>query len=295
MRAFVYGAVAAVFSLSVAMPAAAADQKFVFPEEAKTVEGGRDLRVLVSQTELKSDINQSNIVVATGGGLLGALIDAKVNADRAKRAEIAIQPMRVALTGYDVDTLAVDTTKAVVAKAAWFQAPTSTFGRDNTPAGKTAALDAATTGQLSFFEYTYDASPDFSSIRVSLNIQLANKAPPAGKDSAARLAPKYLVYNQTVTSVITLPSPSKEETANAARWSKDDGKLARKALAEAFDEVSRLAPRALDIKTADVKPMNARDKKFVALGGYAGRVQEETPEGTLLFSNVLVRVKTLAE
>ena len=83
----VSGLVAAAVSLCAVSPSlAASDPKYILPEAARAAPDGRSLVVLVGQEELKSNINPSTVVVATGGGLIGALIDAKINADRAARA-----------------------------------------------------------------------------------------------------------------------------------------------------------------------------------------------------------------
>src|SRR5438477_8257185 len=71
------------------------------------VAGGRSLRVLVAQAEIKSDINLSNIAVATGGGLLGGLIGAAVDSAHAKKAEQLITPLRTAIADVDVDAMAM--------------------------------------------------------------------------------------------------------------------------------------------------------------------------------------------
>ena len=110
----------------------------ILAEPARAVDGGRVVNVLISQAEIKSNINASYVDVAMGGGLIGALIDMKIDSDRAKKAERVIQPLRTALAGFDVDALALETTKTALANVAWFLAPSITFGRDTTPAGKSA-------------------------------------------------------------------------------------------------------------------------------------------------------------
>ncbi len=295
LKSCVAGLVAVGMIVAVAAPAVAAPPKYIMPEASRTLEGGRAGQVLVAQSELKSNINPSTISVAAGGGLLVALIDAKIESDRAKRAEAAIVPLRDALTGYDVDALAVGATKTIIAQTPWIAAGDPAFGRDTSVLGKSGVLDAASGGQVAFFEYVYDMAPDFSSVRVSLTIQVANKAGLAGKKPETRLHAKQLVYSQTVTSVVSLPTPSKEMEENVTRWSADNGKLARTALADAFADVAVLAPRALPLTEADAKAMNGKDKKMAFNGGFSGRTQEEGEQGALLFNGGFVRIKTIAE
>ena len=292
VSAVMFCAIVALLGLS-AGPAAAGDSKYVLAPEARTAPNGRGLEVLVGQGEIKSDINPSDVVAATGGGLLGALIDAKINSDRAKRAEAAIQPIRAALTNYDVDALANDASRVAGEKLTWFQPASVVFGRDTSVAGKVAVLDASKSGQMAFFEYTYDLSPDFSSVRVRVNMQFANVTTAEGKSTASRLDNKQLAFSQSIFAVVMLPSPSKDLHENAARWGDDGGRLTRGALATAFADVGLLIPRALELSAADAVAMKAKTHKAAWLGGYSGRVQEETPEGTLLFNGAFVHVRTL--
>jgi hypothetical protein len=290
-----YGCALAIFiGAASAIPAQAADHKNILSEQARSIDGGRAVQVVISQAEIKSNINQSNIVLATGGGLLGALIDAGINAERAKKAEAAIQPLRAALTGYDVDALALETTKGSLEKVSWFQAPAANFSRDSSILGMSGVLDAATAPQVVFVEYIYDTSPDFSSIRVSMNVRIANKLAPAGKTPESRFQTRQLAYAQTLTSVVSLPSASKDAAANAELWSANGGALARKALAAGFGEVGSLLPRAMGLQEADLKILDARDKKYVVRGGYSGRIQDEGPEGALLYNGSLVHVQTIS-
>lgn len=290
------GALATVLVVLLSVdPASAADRKNILPEAGRQVDGGRSVQVLVAQEEIKSDINKSNLAVAAGGGLLMALIDAGVEAERAKKAEAAILPLRTALQGYDVDALAQETTQSVADQTTWLQPAATSFSRDSSVLAKSGVLDNSASSQVAFFEYAYDTSPDFSSLRVAVNIQFANKANLEGKKPEARLQPKQLAYAQTITSVVSLPSPQGDADANVARWSADDGKLARKAIATGFDQLRILTPRALALADADAKSMSSRDKKNVVLGGFGGRLQEETPTGSLLFNGALVHVQTLAE
>lgn len=283
---------ASVGSVALAAPAV------VVEEPARTVAGGRSVQVLVAQSEIKSDINPSNIAVATGGGLLGGLLAASQNASRTKKAEAAIEPIRVALTGFDADALALATTKTAFNEIAWLQPATETaaLSKDSSLLGKSAMLDSGTASQIAFIEYSYDVSPDFSSIRVVAKLAFANKqgsAVTAAKPET-RLLPKNLAYAQSVTSVVSLATPGADLDANAALWSADQGKAARAALTTAFADVQQLLVRTLALTAADVKAMNAKDKKKGSAGGFVGRIQETTPSGTLLWSGGFIHAQTLS-
>jgi len=231
-----------------------------------------------------------------GGGLLGGLLAASQNAARAKKAEAAIEPVRIALTGFDVDSLAQDTANTAIAALPWLQPTSVTFGKDSSVLGKSALLDKGGADQIAFLEYAYDFSPDFSAVRVVETIQFANRALPAASTPLkpeVRLSPKYAPYAQSVTSVVELSAPSKEMIDNATRWSADNGKLAKAALVSAFAEIRQLTPRLLDLGAEDVKLLDAKENKRIMAGGYSGRPQSSKDGGTLLWTGGFVHVQTL--
>ena len=71
---------------------------------ARSELGSVDSVLMVKQSEIQSSINESNITAAGGGGLLLAVIDAGVNANRTSTAEERIAPVRDKLIEYDFAT-----------------------------------------------------------------------------------------------------------------------------------------------------------------------------------------------
>jgi len=279
---------------ALAFPALAADHKYILPEAARSAPAGqRALEVEIPQAELSSNINPSMVDVAMGGGVLGVIIDAKIDNDRAKRAQAGITPVRDAISDFDADQLGLDTTQALAARVTWLQgAAAPGFGRDTSPWGRGKVLDAhaANAGQVVFLQYTYDTSPDFASIRVGLTITVANTAAAAGAKPDSRLSNRNLVYIQTVTSVVSLSDP-KGAQDNAARWAAGKGSLARRALTLGFQDVAVLAARAADLKEADLAALTLGQRR--SLAGVSGRLVEEGPNGTLLFNNGFAHVQVL--
>jgi hypothetical protein len=274
--------------------AIAADPPNVVTQAARNVPD-RTVQVLVAQSEIKSNINPSNIAVATGGGLLGGLMAASQNASRTKKAEAAIEPLRVALTGFDVDRLAQDTTAAALAQVPWLQSANVSFSKDSSPVGKSGALDAGSASQIAFIEYSYDLSPDFETLRVVAKVDFANKAVPAasaGKPES-RVSRKNLAYSQQITSIVALASPGPNMGANSSLWSADEGKRARDALTMAFAEIQQLLPRALALTPAQVSAMAAKTNPKSNAGGYAGRLVESNGGDTLLWGPGFIRLRTL--
>ncbi len=268
----------------------------VIEEQSRTVAGGRAIEVVVAQSEIKSDINPSNLAVVTGGGLLGGLLAASQNASRAKKAEAAITPLRDALVNFDVDGLSLETTKHAVAQVSWLQPTAIILSKDSSVLGRSGYLDSSGVSQVSFIDYSYDVSPDFASIRVVARLQFANKALPAGSTKPdSRLSPRNLAYVQTITSVISLPGAGKDINANAASWAADGGKAAKAALTLAFASIDHLLPRTLGLTAADIKTMSGKDKPRGMAGGFAGRMQESGPSGDLLWAGGFVEAQLLPQ
>lgn len=279
----------------IASAALAADPPNVLTEEARTVQGERAVQVLVAQAEIKSNINPSNIAVATGGGLLGGLMAASQNASRTKKAEALIEPVREAMTDFDADRLAQDTTTAALAQVPWLQSAPISFSKDSSPVGKSGALDSIGASQVGFVEYTYDFSPDFADLRVVAKVDFANKALPAASATKpeSRVSRKNLAYSQQITTIVSLPTPVEEKALNAASWSADGGKAARDALTLAFAEMEKLLPRTLALTADDIAAMAAKTNPKGKAGGFAGRVQESATGETLLWGPGFIWQRTL--
>jgi hypothetical protein len=126
-------------------------------------------------------------------------------------------------------------------------------------------------------------------------LQFANKVVPTANPAKpeSRLSPQNLAYAQSITSIVSLPTPGEDITANAALWSADGGKAARTALTTGFAQIQKLLPRTLALTAADVKAMNGKDKTKGKAGGFAGRIQETTPSATLLWAGGFIQVQTL--
>jgi hypothetical protein len=288
---------AAGLLLTAALPVSVLAEKAAAPVVSQTaaVEGGRALHVVVAQSEVKSDINPSNIAVATGGGLLGGLIGAAVDSARAKKAEELIGPVRTATADFDADALALETAKASFSDMEWYKAnPVAAFGKDSSVAGKSALLDAATGKQIAFVEYSYDLSPNFDAVRVVAKIEVANKAIPASAKGKGekRLNLKNLAYSTRVTSVVLLKGVGEDKEVNALLWSADNGAVTRKALQLAFANLPTLTQRTLALTAEDIKALNDKKNKRTNSGGFTGRPQQPAnARTTLLWDGSFINIE----
>ena len=243
------------------LSAAHAGTPYIVPDNARNLTGGRAVEVVVGQAEIGSNINPSNIGMAAGGGLLAGLVESAVNAEKAKKAEAAITPLRDALHGVDADGLAVTTTQNALSHIDWIPSDAIKFSKDSTPSGKSAFLDSAGAAHAVFFDYSYDFTPDFASVRVILHVQMANTAP-AGSTPEARLKPAKLAYAQTITSMVQLSVTTKSNDERIQLWAAGDGKLARSALTLAFSDIEQVLPRVLQLTDSEYNAVKGLRKGF---------------------------------
>ena len=277
---------------------AAIKNNYIAPE-ARNVEGGRDVQVVVGQAEIKANINALNTTAAAGGGLLFALIDAGVNNSRAKDAEQNVVPLRQALLGYEFDPRAEMASAMTLSGLDWFGAKQTKFSKDESGDATLAALDAAGTSQLLVLRYSYETTADFSAILVHLNTSLLNKAVPAGKKPNARLQPKNIAFLQSVRSVILLPNPAGKDgaAANVAAWSADGGRAARAALDLGIERCQELLKRGLTQTAEEAASMAKRNKRpLSSVPGVQGWEIDKQPNTTLVYEFLLgslTQVETL--
>jgi hypothetical protein len=266
------------------------------PQALQNAPAERDVRLVVPQEVLRFNVARSSISTFAGAGAgLTFLLDEKINADRMARSAAAIAPIREGMAGLDADALAMAASNKALAAMPWIkgQLPAGEPIRDSSLGGLERVLDSAETPQVVIFECIYDLSPDFSALRVTLHVRVANRAPPPGKKSAMRIEPRYMAYDQMVASIFLLDKPAKDVEANARRWAADDAALARRAVRTGFTDLSLLAGQAFSLSDADVKSMGDTNRKTITVGGIRGRLQEEGPDGRLLYNGGLVRVRTV--
>ena len=257
MRAAVCLIACALSSVSVA----GTKNNFITPE-ARTVEGGREVLIIVGQSEIAPNINISNITAAAGGGLLFALIDSGVNNARAKEAEKTIVPLREALLGFDFDPMAQGASSATLAGTSWLDMKQLRLTKDASAPALVAALDGATTSQIMVLRYEYETNAEFSAMVVSLDAQLVNKAVPKGKKPDARLQNKYLPFHQVLRSMVRLPNANdKDPAGNVKAWSADGGRAARAAVELGLQRCQELLQRSLALTEAEFTAIMKRNKR----------------------------------
>jgi len=235
---------------SVSSASWASGKLYIASDQLRAMSGDRIVDVIVPQAEISVEAPPQ---VYAGGGILGAVIASSIQSSREKNGEARILPLRNALTGFDVDGLALDATKAAVANVPWLHAKSVAFGKDSSLVGESTLLDTNGTDQTMFVTYSYSLEPSCATLKISATVAIANKAAIADEKPVKRLSADNLAYSQTITYTVSLNTPSKQREENVAQWSSDNGKFARKALTAGFEALKTLLPKALSTPESDAK------------------------------------------
>ena len=288
---------AAAILVSLGGPTAQAADKVpgTVAEKDRIVAIGRPVGISLAQRQIGIAIDIGRVAeAANGGGLLGWLIIDSMDDRRETmtsaarlRAEAAVGPLRQKLDGFDVDALALSTTKAALAKPDWFQARNVIISKDPPSANRNAIYASVNAPQYAFIDYRYDLSADFTQIRVFADIKLARQTLVKGKITG----PPEIFYQQRLASIVQLRDRSYEARENAAHWVANDGKLAKSALTTAFARLETMIPYALSLNATDLGGFAAKNREKAYAAGFYGTLiarDKSEADDVLIWSDGLI-------
>lgn len=246
--------------------------RVALPPEQQSKITSSETFVSVTQSEIKTDINRSNITAATGGGLIFALIDAGVNTSRAKKAENRVTPLRDALVKYDLGKAFADALKTHFASVDWLKNSTV----ESRPLGAAGALakqiQQSPADVVILADTDYRLSATFDSVTVTARVHLhpAKVAADAAVQKRGELPP-FIYFNSLST---TLPVPeiygmglSPEEAAGKA--AANGGENVVRALNEGLAELAHMLTYDLEAPApadkALYRPPEGTDKRMLML------------------------------
>lgn len=236
-----------------------------------------EVRVLLTQAAIETSIDVGRVARPPSGGLLDTLIVYSLD-DKKKilstslkdKAEHTIKPIRGALSGFNVDALALASTAKALTAIDWLRAGPPALRKE-------MSYTSQPDENVAEISFRYDLSPDFSSIRVFADVRLA-------RNSA-------VVFKQTVTSIVQLKKRSFEHDENALLWSEDEGKRAKEAIVESFRQMEQLIPIAMNITSADLNAFGNKNREQGFAAGYNGPIIKRgglSPDDILIWSNGLL-------
>ena len=214
------------------------------------------------QQEIGTSINKSMASVATGGGLIGAIVDSAVENSRAKKSEAAVVPVRDALVGYNPGQVLAEALHKELPSVAWLkpQLPEARSLTDDTLV--VSWVDQNANDLVLIVALDYRLAPDFSGLDLAARVSAfpRTEALRAGtKKTAAGAAPA--IYFNTLITHVRMPGWPEEEPereAAAALWAANKGEKARTCLDSGLQELGRMI--AFDIQQ-DGPPQKALYKE----------------------------------
>lgn len=191
-----------------------------------------DVTTSIAQPEIAADVSQSNVAAVTGGGLIGALIDVAVEANRAKKAEVTITPLRDALIEFNSgEVLRAHVSDKMQAEPLLPIRQVLITG----PVKEKAVAEQAKQGEADgvlLISVDYRLTPSFDRVRVLAHVVLFDK-----ETTAKGGLP---VYQNDFATYRALNSPPADRAAAIKLWSENQGAPMRDALTTAFAELAEM-------------------------------------------------------
>jgi hypothetical protein len=264
--------------LAIAAPLYAAPPP-AMPDKDRSAVSARPVAVSLNQN-LEASVDVGRVPADPASGLIDAIIVASMDnkrkiltANATDRAKSAITPLTAALTGVDLSDLAEQTTRKALAATSWFKPSAVAIVPGPIAKNREALFSANPSAQTGIVSYRYQMSPDFTQLRViaSLNVTKAGAVPP--------------IYAQQVVSLIELRQRSYDHAENVARWSSNDGALAKAALAAAFARLETVLPTVLELSPAKFAAVTNKAKTGSAFAaGFYGPQLMQDEKGVVIWS-----------
>jgi hypothetical protein len=226
----------------------------------------------IASTEVVAPVRQSEIYVfvpaTTAGannGLIGALIDASVDAYRAGTAESGVKNLRNAVVDMNFDSAFSSQLKASLSQVAWLHLDGVRVIKEVTPKKIDAAITGSRDGAVLIAVADYHLSNDGHDLVMTANVDLygnsAALAPfkPAKGNPATPSDPSNSLYRNTFTFESDLPGPRVKREISMATWTANN--------AAAFRSAMKLGEAKLvEMITADLQGLAAAPDTVVAQG-----------------------------
>jgi hypothetical protein len=232
-------------------------------------------RASIDSTEVVAPVKQSEIYVfvpasragvASGGGLIGALIDAGVDAHRAHTATDAAKPLRDATVDYNFDQKLSSDLQSSLGKVEWLKVGGVRVMKDVAPASLTTAISGSKSGAVLVVGGDYQLSNDGTVLTVTLMAHMFANNDGLKKFKSAKTAnasllfhPGNAIYRAKFVQTEAVDGAGHDRDANIALWSANNGKPLREALDKAVDSLSQQL--AQDIQSDSSAPWQAKSGK----------------------------------
>lgn len=227
-----------VGAVSLSACVSAPPKQIAFPVAAKSNLAKTDVISAVPQAELNMAVQPSNVSMFAGGGLLPALIDASVNASRAKAAGASLADVRDTLLDYDFDAVLHQQLSTELAKVEWLHTGDIRTYKDMSNANLDGALDRSDASAVLFVGSGYVLSKEGAELTVTLNVELFPKEQSLvalrsgpGNDKL-KTALTNSIYRNKFEYKQSLPTVSAVREENLGAWAVNGGEPLETALSK---------------------------------------------------------------
>ncbi len=253
------------------------------PAEARDKIVNTEVAVPVKQNEIYVFVPDSQVGAATGGGLLGALIDVGINSVRTGKAEDAVKPLRSAVVDYNYDqTLSTEFQKAL-SQVSWMGVDNVHVIKDVTPAAMDQVFNNSRDGAVLFTVTDYRLSNDADVLSVTVTAALfarsdALRALKPAKSGKSQTALPNSLYHNTLLFETMAPNATSDRPHNIDMWSANNGAALRAALQQGASELAALL--ASDIQHVQGMPDESKGQR--ELNNQTGQVIAVDTDGSAM-------------
>ena len=238
------------------------------------------------QQEINAEINPSNAAAATGGGLIGALIEVALDSASAKRAEAAVSPVRNALLDYDFGSQFETVLANELAGLPWLNAESVRTLYGFGPDEQAEAIRGANSEIVVVIDTLYSLSPDLDALKITTRVNAypkdAELVEIAEKEYPNQDPPLLYRNAFTYSHELDLSTSSKEQAAEI--WASDGGARIRAALAKGMLVMAGMIALDLDISRAPQNDKNLKldEGRSETYNGVKGTLVSKDPDLVIL-------------
>jgi hypothetical protein len=220
----------------------------------------------VKQSEIYVFVPRSRVGAATGGGLIGALIDAGVDAHRAHTATDSVKLLRDATVDYNFDQKLTADLQQSLGQVPWLKVGGVRVMKDIAPDNLTTAIKDSKQSAVLFVGGDYQLSNDGSTLTVTLMAHMFANSDALRKFRPTKTAnerylfhPGNAIYRAKFVQTAGTSGTGHDRDANIQLWAANNGKPLRDALDKAVDDLTRQLTE--DIQSDSSAPWQAKSGK----------------------------------
>ncbi len=255
-------------------------------DDARSQIESTDVVVGLQQQEIYAEINHSHVSAATGGGLIGALIEAMVDTASAQAAERFVEPVRNALLNYDFGDELAAALRKDLNRLSWLntQSFETYYGLNSTKEAE--AIERSNSDMLIVADSRYFLNPAFDTLKVMTSVRVHPKdgeLVAIAKEAAPDLQ-RPLLYRNEFAYTRKLPvSVSNREEATEA-WVASEGAMIRQALSEGVSTTAAMMALDLDVARATYAEHSSQveERQRKSYDGVTGTVLTDGPDLILM-------------